>query len=398
MILTTDGSLQGLGACLAQVQNNQEITISYWSETLNAAQRNYCLTHIELLAVVEGIEAHHHYLAGAPFILRTDHAALVWLRSFKNLRGRLARWIEQLEFYKFTVQHVPASSIPHVDALSRMPNRPCDPTCTHCTRIEQREKLLTASNINISWTRVTPSGGVSPEQMAIDQRCDEDLKSIVTSLLQGQPRPLFQDISQYGPVTRTLWHQYQSLVVVNNIMFRRYENTSGKPEFSFLQLILPQVHIKPTVQFYHSNISCGQHVRREKTLALIKRYFYWPCMSDSVTEIINSCETCFKAKGPTHRTKYPLKLFKDGILHGRWHNDFCGPFVPTNEGFRFILVAVESMSCWPVTLPTKTQSSQEVAQNLIDVFSVYGSPLSIKTDQGRQLEANLLRDIMTLWN
>ena len=241
MISTTDGSLQGLGACLAQVQNNQEITISYWSETLNAAQRNYCITHIELLAVVEGIEAHHHYLAGAPFILRTDHAALVWLRSFKNLRGRLARWIEQLEFYKFPVQHVPASSIPHVDALSRMPNRPCDPTCTHCTRIEQREKLLTASNINISWTRVTPSGGVSPEQMAIDQRRDEDLKPIVTSLLQGQPRPLFQDISQYGPVTRTLWHQYQSLVVVNNIMYRRYEHTSGKPDFSFLQPILPQV-------------------------------------------------------------------------------------------------------------------------------------------------------------
>jgi len=151
--------------------------------------------------------------------------------------------------------------------------------------------------------------------MAIDQRRDEDLKPIVTSLLQGQPRPLFQDISQYGPVTRTHWHQHQSLVVVNNIMYRRYEHTSGKPEFSFLQLILPQVHIKPTVQFYHNNISCGQHFGREKTLALIKRYFYWPCMLDSVTEIIYSCETCFKAKGPTHRTKYPLKLFKYGILH-----------------------------------------------------------------------------------
>ena len=72
--------------------------------------------------------------------------------------------------------------------------------------------------------------------------------------------------------------------------------------------------------------------------------------------------------------------------------------MPTNEGFRFILVAVESMSCWSVDLPTKTQSPQKVAQNMIDhVFSVYGSPLSIKTDQGRQFEANLLRDIVTLY-
>ena len=74
--LTTDGSLTGLGACLTQEQDGRDVTIFFWSKSLNAPQKNYCIMHIELLAVVEAIEAHHYYLAGAPFHFKTDHSAL----------------------------------------------------------------------------------------------------------------------------------------------------------------------------------------------------------------------------------------------------------------------------------------------------------------------------------
>jgi len=66
-ILTTDGSLKGLGAIPEQEQDGKNVTIPFWSKTLNAAQKNYCITHIELLSVVEAIDAHHYYLAGASF-------------------------------------------------------------------------------------------------------------------------------------------------------------------------------------------------------------------------------------------------------------------------------------------------------------------------------------------
>jgi len=121
-------------------------------------------------------------------------------------------------------------------------------------------------------------------------------------------------------------------------------------------------------------------------------------MFESVYKEIAECEVCFKAKGPTCKIRSPLKLFKDGLLHGRWHIDFCGPFRETKEGFKYILVAVESFSCWPVAVPTKTQRSSEVAEKLIDnIFSIYGCPISITSDQGRQSESKLLTDIMTLY-
>lgn len=234
--------------------------------------------------------------------------------------------------------------------------------------------------------------------MAKEQKSDPEINPILIPLLQGKGRPLLQEISQHGPITRTLWHQYSSLTIVQKVLYRKFEHPSGNPELTTLQLILPRNFIEPTVQFYHGTVSCAQHYGREKTMALLKRYFYWPFMADSVAQVIDRCEICFKAKGPTHRVKPPLKLFKDGLLHGRWHVDFCGPFVQTKEGYRYILVAVESFSCWPVAVPTKTQKSIEVAQNLIDhVFSVYGAPNSIKTDQGRQFEAQLLNDVMKLY-
>jgi len=198
-ILTTDASLLGIGCCLAQQQGDKEVTLSFWSKSLNAAQRNYCITHLELLAVVTGIKAHHHhFLIGAPFILRTDHSALQWFKSFKNLRGRLARWMEQLEMYKFEIQHVPASAIPHVDFLSRRPNRPCNPECSHCNRTEMKENLIESDNVQVSWTTLSPDDGLSSSEIATEQRKDEDLKPIISALETTRIRPQFQEISRFN--------------------------------------------------------------------------------------------------------------------------------------------------------------------------------------------------------
>jgi len=38
-VLTSDASFTGFGATLAQLQNGKEVLISFWSKTLNAAQK-----------------------------------------------------------------------------------------------------------------------------------------------------------------------------------------------------------------------------------------------------------------------------------------------------------------------------------------------------------------------
>jgi hypothetical protein len=91
LIVDTDGINFGIGGVLSQVQDGQERVISYYSKTLNKAERNYCMTRRELLPIVRTLEHFHKYLKGQAFQLRTDHSAPTWLMRFKNLDGGTAR-------------------------------------------------------------------------------------------------------------------------------------------------------------------------------------------------------------------------------------------------------------------------------------------------------------------
>ena len=59
--------------------------------------------------------------------MRTDHQALFWLFSLKEPREKIARWIEILSRYDFSVEYRPGKKQAHCDALSRCEDpRSCD--------------------------------------------------------------------------------------------------------------------------------------------------------------------------------------------------------------------------------------------------------------------------------
>jgi len=51
--------------------------------------------------------------------VRTDHAALKFLRNFAENKSSLMRWSLRLSEFDIEIEHVPGSKIKHVDALSR---------------------------------------------------------------------------------------------------------------------------------------------------------------------------------------------------------------------------------------------------------------------------------------
>ena len=79
-IIDTDASDTGIGAVLSQVdENGFEHVVYYASRILTKAERNYCVTHKELLAVVAFLQHFRQYLLGRSFTVHTDHGALAWL-------------------------------------------------------------------------------------------------------------------------------------------------------------------------------------------------------------------------------------------------------------------------------------------------------------------------------
>ena len=63
------------------------------------------------------------------------------------------------------------------------------------------------------------------------------------------------------------------LVVVNGILWRRYEDVETKQEWR--QLVVPQVLREGVMGELHGGVMSG-HLEESKTLQQLKRPFYWP--------------------------------------------------------------------------------------------------------------------------
>ena len=136
-ILDTDACDVGIWAVLSQQQDGVEHVVAYGSPSLNRAVHNYCVTDKELLAVRYFMEYFRHYLLGRTFIVRTDHQAIIWLFQLKHPKGRIARWIEILSTYNFSIKYRPGKRHGNADTLSRCPN----PRDRHCAEQDNLETL-----------------------------------------------------------------------------------------------------------------------------------------------------------------------------------------------------------------------------------------------------------------
>ncbi|KRX85244.1 Retrovirus-related Pol polyprotein from transposon [Trichinella sp. T6] len=88
-LLDVDASEDAVGAVLSQ-QGGQDppSVIAYASRSLSRAERGYCATRREMLALVWATQHFRPYLYGRRFIARTDHNSLRWLRNFREPEGQ----------------------------------------------------------------------------------------------------------------------------------------------------------------------------------------------------------------------------------------------------------------------------------------------------------------------
>ena len=238
-ILDTDASNYAIGAVLSQYQEGQERVIAYYSRTLSPPEKQYCVTRMELLAVVQAVQHFHSYLYGRHFTVRTDHAALKWLLNFKNPEGQVARWIQRLQEYNFEIQHRQGLKHNNADALSR---RPCLlQHCKHCDRLESKEVETTPENtsaaaeskaveVAVRVTSATPSESLDMERYAdlrTAQEQDPDIESILRWKRELENRPDWETVAPRSPATKLYWAQWRSLHLREGVLHRIWETPAG---------------------------------------------------------------------------------------------------------------------------------------------------------------------------
>ena len=75
--------------------------------------------------------------------------------------------------------------------------------------------------------------------------------------------------------------------------------------------------------------------------------------------------------------------------------DFIGPIDPPSNGKSYILVCMDYLTKWVEIRAMKNERDEKVAKFLYEeIFSRYGVPRELVTDQGAQFTSNLITKVM----
>lgn len=417
-LLDTDASGESIGAVLSQRdEQGEEKVIAYLSKTLNRAERQYCVTRKELLAVVRAVSHFHCYLYGQKFKVRTDHSSLQWLLRFRHPEGQLARWIEILQEYDFAIEFRAGKQHQNADAMSR---RPClNHSCGYCNRVETRDSLFInnggrqSSDVGAKEreresqlnegdnlvARICDSGNVIFEQISKqdlrkNQLRDTHIGPILRRLASSSERPEWEDISSRSEETKVYWAQWDSLTLRDNILYRVWESPNGKE--TRLQLVVPKSLRDVVLKQLHDSVTSG-HFGVSKTLNKVRERFYWIGCRGDVRKWCEQCDSCKSRKGPKRKDKAPLKTYLVGAPMERIGVDILGPLPKSEEGNRYLLVCMDYFTKWPEVYPIPNQEAETIAKVLVEEFVCrFGVPLQIHSDQGRNFCSNVFAEMCTL--
>lgn len=323
----TDASSKGIAGILLQWQENQLHPISYYSRTTTREESLYHSYELETLAVVDSIKRFRIYLVGTHFKVVTDCSAVRSTFTKKDIVPRIARWWFSIQDFDMEVIHRQGDRMKHVDALSRN-------AIVNAITFSVEDWILTA------------------------QMQDNRIRIIYEKLKKGIDD---SDIRN-------------NYIIKDNRVCRKVNNGETR-------VVIPKLSRFSLLRRYHDDIG---HIGLKRCETLIKSTYWFEKMTTFIRKYINACLDCqFKKAQYGRREGFLHPIDKPEKPMHTWHVDHLGPFCKSKQGFAYIIMIIDSFSKYLFCRKTRTTNSKEMCENLKDLFSLFGVPKRLISDNGK---------------
>ena len=451
--LYTDACNSSVGSVLVEAVGDQERVVAYASKVLSKAERRWPTYDKELWAVVWSVRHFRQYLVGAEFDVVTDHRPLMNLPNSivveNDATGRRGRWAVELSSYEFRTHYKKGVEHSNADALSRLPaqtgnaernlalgsgtDKPAliispvsetrnqelaaNPDAAHAAAQGRRSvraqppEADPASSHNHFQSDQAHSQSSFPEQGQDEHHCgtrtsvgnesgvwyqeaglkaaqeNDPLTAEIRSWFQKGRPPAGHARRRLDWRERIMARNFDDLAETEGVVGLRRKNDR---ECSFLPLV-PSSKQSVILEMFHDHSTAG-HLGMHRTLDRVTKRCYWPGMFGDVKAYCRSCETCQRRHSPAPAMSAPLQTDQYGGPFERVAMDITEMSL-TSSGNRYALVVMDYFSKFVRVYPMPDQKAETVADKLLCWVYEHGVPERIHSDQGRQFESTVFKEL-----
>ena len=334
-------------------KTDEKHVITYASRSLTATEQRYSQTEREGLAVVWACEHLHLYVYGKPVTIYTDHKPLVSIYDNPNSKPpvRIERWARRLQPYQVTVKYQRGDINP-ADYLSRHPTKHATETSRQQKVAEEYVSYLTATS--------TPKA-LKTQDIEAATQSDATLQAVAEAIKKKN------------------WHDAVKCPRVDASDFRLLERVKDELTVSASgNLILrgTRIVIPKSLQEHVVNLGHEGHQGLVKTKSLLREKVWFPNIDKLVETKVKTCGACSVAtpeskREPLRMSALPAALWKELSV------DFAE--LPNKE---YLLLITDDYSRYPLVEIVKSTSATTVIPKLDKVFSEFGVPDIVRSDNG----------------